>query len=165
MINVIGIDPGPATGIVTLSWPSDVYAVWWPPAVRAYQCNADAAPVLLEWLLTTQPAAWAAGGIEEFRRGRRASHLTQPRDGKITADLVVTLREVARSHELVLACRPAATVKPWANDHRFTAAGLAGIIPAKMKDAVSAGQQAMYAACHDAGVPDPLSRRPRAGVM
>jgi hypothetical protein len=162
-INVIGIDPGPATGIVILSW--DEPAGRKPDRVHAYQCGHGSAADLLRYLLG-RCANWAAGGIEEYRRtGGRSSRTASAADGKITMDLIPVLSGIASGHDLVLSCRPAATVKPWATDSRMEKAGLRAAsprarsaIPAKMIDAYSAGQQALYTAVRDAGVPDPLSR-------
>ena len=161
-VHVIGIDPGPATGIFTLAWHEggDTYPPW--IAGSAYQCNADAAPGLVDWLLSREhipvSGAWDAGGIEEFRRGNIKGKRAH---AGVTADLVEKLTAVARNRGLVLSCRPAVTVKRWGSDTRLAAAGLLDITSG-LPHARDGARHALYAAVYSAGVPDPLSRKARA---
>jgi hypothetical protein len=152
-LNVAGVDPGPTTGIVTLHWAT--HPGWKLAEIHAYQCGAASAVKLLGLLLDEYGDSWAAGGIEKFVGGNLP-------DSPVTRRLVAELRAVAAERGLVLVARPAATVKPWASDRRLTAAGIWPTVPKKMLDARSAAQIALYSACADAGIPDPLSKKAKA---
>jgi hypothetical protein len=149
--NIIGVDPGPATGIVTLHWAPGV--ITWPPEIRAYQCSAGTAPKLLKLLLEQE--VWTAGQIEHFVHGNLPNSPT-------TVALENELADIAENWGLRLARRPMATVKPWASEKRLAAAGLIRAVPAKMVDARAAGRHAVYCAVNGAHLPDPLSKGARA---
>lgn len=157
-VNIIGVDPGPATGILTLHWmPGEIT---WPPEIRAYQCSAGTAPKLLKLLLEQE--VWTAGQIEHFVHGNLPNSPT-------TVALENELADVAENWGLHLARRPMATVKPWASDKRMIAAGAwnkdparESAIPAKMVDSRAAGRHAVYCAVNGAHLPDPLSKGARA---
>ena len=151
VINVIGVDPGPTTGITTLHWSTKLgQAVW-----HGYQCDAGSACVLLEMLLREYPGEWATGEIEHFVHGNLPNSPT-------TVRLENELAAVAEDFGLKLARKPMAAVKPWASDTRMARAGAWKAIPAKMVDARAAARHCLMAAVHDAGVPDPISRKARA---
>ena len=151
-ISVIGVDPGPASGLVTLHWPNHAPAdIWGDPVIRAYQCSADSAPGLLLMLLA-QHENWT-GQIEHFVPSNLPNSPT-------TVRLENVLAGIAEECGVHLARHPMAAVKPWASDRRMMRAGLWGsAIPAKMVDARAAGRHALYCAVKDAGVPDPMSRK------
>lgn len=150
-VNIIGVDPGPATGLVTLHWPKGV--ITWPPEIHAYQCDAASAPLLLVMLLQTH-RNWV-GQMEHFVHGNLPN-------SPITVALENELADVAENWGLRLARRPMATVKPWASEKRLAAAGLIKAVPAKMVDARAAGRHAVYCAVNGAHLPDPLSKGARA---
>jgi hypothetical protein len=155
-IHVLGVDPGPTTGIVALTWYPPAQTR--PPYTRAYQASADAAPALLEWILATHTSGgtWTSGGIEAYVRGTRSSRTKKAGDSSVTIRLVHTLSGIALDHGLDLAVRSASLVKTWASEKRMKEAGLKDLIPAKMLDAWSAGQHGLFSACSDSGIPDPL---------
>ena len=155
-INIIGVDPGPCTGVVTLHWPNGDRYAWWPPVIGAYQCSSESAPRLLGWLLSTHhDEGWDAGQIESFVVGNLPPSPT-------TIRMVSELADVAEAWGLHLTRRPMAAVKPWANENRLKKSGLITAVPAKMVDAIAAGRHALYCAVRDAGVPDPLLRGTKA---
>jgi hypothetical protein len=157
-INIIGVDPGPATGILTLHW-ADLPDLWWPPVINAYQCSAATAPGLLNLLLDTyQDDGWTAGQMEHFVHGNLPN-------SPVTVRLEDELGDVAEAWGLHLTRRPMATVKPWATEKRMKAAGLIAAIPAKMVDCRAAGKHAMQCAVRDADVPDPLSKAGRKAAI
>ena len=159
ILHVIGVDPGPTTGITTLHWKAQENEK--PPIIwHGYQCDAGSASGLLMLLLHDWEGAWTAGQIEHFVHGNLPNSPT-------TVRLENELAAVAEDFGLKLARRPMAAVKPWASDTRMIKAGAwasdpaKSVIPAKMVDARAAARHCLMAAVHDAGVPDPLSRKGR----
>ena len=144
---VLGIDPGPSTGIVLLSRGY---------SAQAFQCNADAAPWLVRAVLGAQKGFPVRGGIEAFAPGHGAG--ATMKTGKITRDLVVELAGIAADCGVPLQARFASVVKAWATDKRLREAGLYELT-SKAPDARDAARHALFCAVHDCGYPDPLSRR------
>jgi hypothetical protein len=158
---VLGIDPGATTGLALLDvtgprWnllqvatssgagspstgPHSVSAVMW-----LVQCYLDRGLELI--------------AVERFVVGPRAAKSRSAAAGQLTRHLVGALSSLggAGPAGLSVRLRPAAEVKPWATDERLKAAGCA--IPG-MRHAVDAARQALFAACKDLGMPDPLSSR------
>jgi hypothetical protein len=158
----LGIDPGPVTGVALLH----LGGIRLADGAEVFQCGIRSAPWLLGALLASlenrEPGCKAAslvrGGIEAFAAGRGAG--ARMRAGRATAGQVERLASVALAWGIPLAQRNAGTVKPWAegNDsRRLRVSGLLALVPG-MPHAKSALGQALYAACHDAGYPDPLRR-------
>lgn len=140
---VLGVDPGPATGIA-----------WLCPGQRplVFQCNAPGAYPLASWLLEANegPARIIAAG-ERFIAGRGAG--ARGAHASVTRAVISDLDQLAEWH-----WRSAAQVKPWATDARLKAAGLLEQCHG-MPHAADACRHALFAAVHDGGYPDPLSRK------
>lgn len=154
-VNVIGLDPGPIPGIVTLHWLS--HPGWVLDAVHAYQCGAATAAKLLALLLDEYGDDWAAAGIERYVD---TGNLKSKRDhGGVTVRQERELTAVAAEHGVRPGCLPAATVKTWASARRMKESGVWPAIPAKLEHARSAAQVALYWAVRNGGVPDPLSTK------
>ena len=141
---VLAVDPGPTSGFVLL-------APGCPPL--AYSCNHRAAYGLACFLISSAGngnlAVVTAAG-EEFREGRGAG--ARRAGGQVTRQVIADLSDLLGWH-----WRPAVTVKAWATDKRLLAAGLYDLT-AKMPDSRDAARHSLYAAVHDAGWPDPLSK-------
>lgn len=159
---IIGVDPGPTTGIVELVWEG----LGCVPG-RVCQCGASAALSILDaWLTphagTLQPGhfdlrtlSWLA--VERFVDGRHAGRGNAPSAGRTTRDLVAAIesRFAPLSHVCVV-LRSASEVKPWASDVRLDRAGL--LAPTKgMTHARDAARHALFAAVRN-GALDPLAR-------
>lgn len=153
VICAIGIDPGLTTGLAVVSCE---HAQWVHPA--AVQCDAGTAPALADWLFSLHAGTGVrcCGQIEEFRAGRGPG--SRGRQAAVTRTLVMALTAIAGQHGILLAVRPAAIAKPWGTDKRLAAAGLLDV-SAGLPHARDALRHALYAACHDGGAPDPLSRQ------
>jgi hypothetical protein len=147
----LGIDPGPTTGMALLCY-RDYLLV----RAEVYQCNATAAPGLMSYLLRSARGPEAFCQIERFVAGPRSVRAAGPGSG-VTAKLAHELEGLAPAR---CAIRSAGDVKPWATDERLERAGLLVLVP-KQPDGKDACRHALYTACHDAGLPDPLSRRAR----
>lgn len=157
-VRVIGIDPGPVPGIVIIERG-------WPDAIKSavVQCSHTLAPTVLAALLEDRRTATLVQ-IETFVVGRGS--MRSGRHGAVTRDLVGQLRQIWEDHDGTSSGRlgghwfqrSAAAVKPWATDTRLDAAGLLAATKG-MRHARDAARHAMFCAVHDAGVPDPLSRK------
>jgi len=150
---VIGVDPGGTVGIATLTYGDGVLL-----RNEVLQCSPGLLLPILELLTTTNLACLLA--VERFVVGPRAARSSTPAAGRVTRGLISDiLREYkACASAVVLKERAAAVVKPWATDTRLAAAGL--LDPTKgMPHARDAVRHALYAAVHDSGIPDPLSRK------
>jgi hypothetical protein len=145
---VIGVDPGPTTGIAVLHPGTD--------DVFILQGDPTGAAAAVETLLDTSAADRIVLAIEQFVIGRAS--MRAGRHGQATRDLIGVLEALARSHATVsLALRSASEVKPWATDRRLAAAGL--IEPTRgMGHARDACRHALFAAVHSGLMPDPMSR-------
>lgn len=147
----IGCDPGPTCGLALAYWDEDK---WVFPA--AYQCDADSAPALLEWLVELNKYVPVQVQVEEFRAGTGPG--ARGRHATVTRTLVDLLTVVLESSSTAIyKVRPAASVKPWATDKRLAAAGLLDVCHG-MPHAADAMRHLLFTACHDGGVPDPLSK-------
>lgn len=153
-VTACGIDPGPVPGIFLALWrPGKRKAV----EAHAYQCNASSVSAMVYWLLGDYGEnGTLLGEIEEFRTGRGAG--SRGGHASLTREMVSTLTALAAERGVKLAVRHSSQVMPWATDKRLEAAGIldatTGLVHAR-----AASRHCLYAACHDGGLPDPLSRR------
>ena len=152
----IGVDPGPVPGFVHLQRRGRRLDV------DVLQCSAQVAPAVLYMLLndcrSSLGSAPAVVQIERFVVGLRSSRSSTAAAGEQTRDLVGRLqREAEQQPEVAIRLRSAAQVKPWATDARLEAAGLLDATKG-MRHARDAARHALYAAVHDGGIPDPLSK-------
>lgn len=151
MIVAIGMDPGPTPGLVHL-----IYSESKLLQVGVVQCSAnEALDVLGMWLQRVNGKAEVYFGIEAFvdRVKGRASAA-----GNRTRDMVGSSLVLAQAHGAYGMQRPAVTVKAWATDARLQAAGLLSATKG-MTHARDGARHALYTACKDARMPDPLSRK------
>lgn len=151
---VIGIDPGPTPGMVEL-----VYLDGRLSDIHVAQCSLGiAGPVFLALIAERSAAAWETTvQIEKFVIGRRSARSSTAKAGEQTRELIGALQHEASLLGAVVLLQPAAAVKPWANDKRLDAAGILAATKG-MTHARDAGRHALYAASHDAAMPDPLSK-------
>lgn len=154
----VGIDPGPTPGIVMLT----------PRGFRTrldidvLQCTERVAPTVLWMLLdqcrSYQGSAPAVVALERFVVGRRSARSSSAKAGATTRDLVGKLeREAGDQPNVTVVLRNASQVKAWATDVRLEAAGLLDACRG-MRHARDAARHALFAAVHDGGIPDPLSK-------
>ena len=148
---IIGIDPGGTTGFAVLRIVGD--ALIDTPLPFLVHAPADASVETLQRLLRLAERSGQTRicvAIERFLVGQRAARnrgSTTPQKlvGQLTraVPMDVTVREYS-----------AGTVKPWATDQRLRAAGC--YIKGK-GHARDAARIALYHACRDHGVTDPLA--------
>lgn len=154
--SVLGIDPGPTTGMCLLSWVDgkDTFA-----DVNVVQCDDRIASVVADALMRHGDAWNMHVAIEKFVIGRGS--MRAGRHGVNTVQLVARLhgvavfRRVKTVHE-----QTAGLVKPWATDDRLDAADL---LPAckGMRHARDAARHALFAAVKHCGFPDPFLTKGR----
>lgn len=153
LISVIGVDPGPTTGLCFLDYEDKRLK-----ASLRLQVNGDAAVFTLETILMRAyndpeaiPKRFAQ--LEPFVTGNSAGTKMSP--GETTRQLAFALGETLLVYGYHVARRKAADIKSWGSDKRLEAAGIMG--PKEgMRHANDAGRHALYAAVHDAYRPDPL---------
>lgn len=149
----LGIDPGPVPGMFLASWePGQRKAHW----ARAFQCDAGGAHGLLALLLNAYGPVITCGQIEEFRTGYGPG--TRGKNASVTREMTLALAALAAERGVKLAVRHSSQAFPWASDKRLQASGL-WEATAQLIHARAASRHALYAACHDGGLADPLSRR------
>jgi hypothetical protein len=152
-VAVLGADPGPTTGLLLAAWDRESLEL---AECLALECTASMAPKLLALLLSTPYGRLVrAAGIEAFvARGR-----SQSLRGVSTAAMNAVISEltvVLAGAGVPVRARPAGLVKPWATGRRLAVAGLAAPTE-KFTDARDAARHALFTACEECGLPDPLS--------
>jgi hypothetical protein len=149
---IVGIDPGPVTGIVRLF-------VAGRPDETVKLIRADALQVTLGALIDVL-AGLAYGpatiAYERFVVGSRAGRSAAAGAGERTRSAIGAIEEWANQQGHQTNARSAANVKPWATDTRLAAAGLLEDTKG-MRHARDAARHALFCAVRDYGLPDPLS--------
>lgn len=150
MIVAIGMDPGPTPGLVCLTYTDEHRAL----NSRIVQCNSTAWDEILRfWFEHFSALGPLYFGVEQFVIG------TKGNQGTGTKEQVSEALAIAQNARIAsYARRSASQVKAWATDERLDRAGLLEATKG-MRHARDAARHALYTACKDAGVPDPLSRR------
>jgi hypothetical protein len=140
---VLGVDPGPHTGV---AWLTEGRA----PLV--FQCNPAAAVPLVEWLLDSNegPAHVSLAG-EGFVPGRGAG--ARQEGAMVTRALIEDLDAAHDGWHW----RSAAAVKPWAR-LRLEKSGLLALTDGLGQHSRDAAMHAIFCAVHDRDWPDPLSK-------
>lgn len=164
MIVAIGMDPGPTPGFVKLTYSKQRLI-----GVQVVQCTLNCAlDVLSMWLhpLHEMNRKRTAHGArtelyfqgEKFVIGPGSYRSGSP--GARTRDLAGSAETLAVTAGCVVSARSASVTKAWASNGRLEAAGLleatVGMVHAR-----DAARHALYTACKDANIPDPLSRKAR----
>lgn len=154
-LRVIGVDPGPIPGVVVLTFTAERRLL----AADPIQCTARLLPGILSWLLTDRSPTMVA--VEAFVVGHRAARSSTPHAGSVTRQAITEVHRVSGFAGVPVLQRSAVQVKPWATDARLDAAGVdGGLLEATkgMRHARDAARHALFAAVHDGGFPDPLSK-------
>ena len=164
-LRVVGIDPGPTPGVVVLDLcdRADSEGRWLDYAHVA-QVSVDLADSLLTSLLLAHhaPVGSALVAVEAFvhsRKGRSGA-------SRVTRDLVPVLRATTSSYGAAFVERQASQVKAWATDERLDRAAFRVSdrwvnlldLTKGMRHARDAARHALFAACRDGQLPDPLSK-------
>ncbi len=96
-------------------------------------------------------------GIEEFRPGTGAG--ARGKAASVTRSLVEELKAVLAGRGITALVRPATEVKTWCSDKKLDRAGLLEITAGMPNHARDAFRVLLFTACHNGGVPDPLSKK------
>lgn len=150
----VGVDPGPTPGVAVLIYDGEGQRCTWR---AVFQCDADN----VQWLAGSA-LHWRGGAVrrilavEKFVVGGRAGRSSTPKAGAVTRDMVGALEQVAHQELAQYVLRSASEVKPWATDERLVKAGF--VLPKGMPHARDAARHCLFAAVHDGGIPDPLSK-------
>ncbi len=153
VISVIGVDPGPTTGIAVHDWADGKLNVW-----TVLQVDGDSAQDVLEAILIQRQRrigdyiAKRYAQIEPFVTGQSAG--TRGPKADYTRQAAFKLAEQLQLWGYAVKLRKAADVKTWATDKRLKAAGI--LRPPENRHGNDASRHGLYTACHDAYLPDPL---------
>jgi hypothetical protein len=154
-IIVIGVDPGPRPGIVGLRYSPQRIRTAAPAII---QCSLNVALTCIQAIIPGDVKRIYLS-YEPFVIGARSAKVSTPAASGATARFCGALQALAYSdNRIVLRNHQASAVKPWGSEERLERAGLLQMVKG-MTHARDGAKQALYCASHDAGVPDPLSRR------
>lgn len=145
---VLGIDPGPSTGMAIMTYDAGPDGRRWEWTVL--QVNGAAALELLGLLTARYHPVMIA--VEAFIPSNRAG--TKGRGAEVTRNIVGEIKSITG---IPVKSRPAAEVKPWASDKRLDDAKFPMKEKTAWRHARDAGRHALYAFCRDGGGPDPLA--------
>jgi hypothetical protein len=154
VVCTLGGDPGDTAGL---------FLGWWSLAARkltgyrAWQCGANGALELLGWVLGDWGHLIGAAGIEEFRSGPKSVRL-HGTTASSTARSVTAMAGLISEAGIAVSVRPAGTVKTWATDDRLARSGLLAATSGMPKHSRDAARHALFTACKDLGMRDPLSK-------
>jgi hypothetical protein len=161
IIKVIGVDPGPVTGICEL-WHSDVTGKWGPSKLiqaDVYTAIELLSPTIYRGMVNPGVTLAAEAFVDGRRSGRVAGRSGSDAARRLLDHLRVLFGEVDPVSEVYsLQVRSAGHVKPWASAVRLAAAGITIENPTTMRHALDAGRHALYSACFDRGCRDPLAK-------
>lgn len=157
MTQIIGVDPGPDTGILSL-FPHDGVVT-----MRALQVDAGSVTEALEWLHELANAHKTTKTViahERYVIGPGTHKLAAQSASQITRDLNGRIAGMARATptgqlQIVVVETRAVDVKRWASEQRLRAAGV-WTLTKGMRHARSAGWHACHTAVFRCGWPDPL---------
>lgn len=162
LLSVVGIDPGPTTGLCFLDFQQTTESKWVLTEKLIMQVHGGNVAkaleaILMRWYGATVPIAGRFAQVERFVTGNSAG--TKGADAEVTRRLVMALAECMMVGGYKTQIRSAADVKPWATDKRLIRASLAkeGEIHGKLRDGFDAARHALFCAVNDARIPDPLA--------
>lgn len=153
VISVIGCDPGPSTGISLLDYEDSRLTSW-----TVLQVDGDSAQGVLEAILTRRQSVLGNtivkryASVEPFVTGQGAG--TRGAKADYTRQEAFKLVEQLQLWGYAVKLRKAADVKVWADDRKLRAAGI--LRPPENRHGNDASRQALFAAVHDAYLPNPL---------
>ncbi|HEY1700816.1 MAG TPA: hypothetical protein VGG75_13985 [Trebonia sp.] len=162
--SAVGCDPGPATGLAFLDYEDGRLV-----GRSLLQVVGADAPVVLRGMLvayysddfSTGPRVGRrVGSVEKFVTGASAG--SRGKNADVTRQLVMELTEVLQEFGYTVAIRPAADVKPWANNKRLVAAGIVSSEKAMHGDmghSYDGARHCLYGAKEAGIIRDPLIRR------
>lgn len=153
-LSVIGVDPGSTVGVVEAKYLDVGTSYVQLRRAKAVQAgdSFEVDVAILPRLASSTPGLLA---IERFVIGRAS--MRSGHHGRRTAEMVGEITRRAELAGWTVVQRSAAQVKPWATDRRLEAAGLLKACKG-MRHARDAARHALFAAVHDGGIPDPLSK-------
>lgn len=155
MTYVLGVDPGAGSHIGVVGFST------WDVAdtLMVIQCNWRAFDALLPGLV---PGDFVLA-VERFVPSRLGQTGNAPGARRATTAVIQRCEHYAEANGHRCYLRTASEVKPWATDQRLLAGRL--LLACKgMPHARDAARHALFAAVHDCGMRDPLSKRGGARV-
>jgi hypothetical protein len=156
--SVVGIDPGPTTGICLIEFVAG-YGYPLPECnITLIQANSGTALRVLEAYLShfyaDERITKRYAQVEKFVTGSSAG--TRGAKADLTRQYVMKFAELLQLFGYGVKIRPAADMKSWATGRRLTAAGVPKQ-PDTMRHAADSAGHCLFAAVKDAQMKDPLA--------
>lgn len=159
--SVIGIDPGPTTGLCLMEFVDGGGYPLPEHNITMIQANSGTALRVLEAYLShyyrDERITRRFAGVEAFETGSSAG--TRGKNADLTRQYVMKFAELLELCNYYPKIRKAGDVKPWASNHRLIRAGVPGPpkYDGKMSHAADAARHCLFAAVRDAHIKDPLA--------
>lgn len=150
---MIGVDVGPIPGLACLDFSEPGLL-----EVQLAQTTPELCLLIAEALIREADEAGTRVIVqgERFVVGRRAARSSSAGAGETTRSMIGGLAAVCTRHHVRFIAKAAGNVKPWATNDRIARAGIK--VPKGMTHAGDGVRHALFAAVHDGGIPDPLSK-------
>jgi hypothetical protein len=153
--SVIGIDPGPTTGVSFIDYLDTAPQ---PIQIEIFQMPAAAVEHFLEayigWWYKGDKITAKFAQIEKFVTGQSAG--TKGKAAELTRQCVMRQAEMLQLFGYAVKIRSAAEVKPWASDKRLEKLGCTAS-KSSLVHGRDGARHGMYTAVKDAGKADPLA--------
>lgn len=150
---VVGVDPGPTTGIVAIAY-NDALG---DPVPMFLQCDHASAVFFVQALLEHHHGYERWLSLEQFVIGNRSARSSSSGAGRTTRELIGRLVGAA-GDTVSVKIHTAAVAKAWATDRRLDAGDL--LAPTKgMNHARDAARHALFCAVKQGIATDPMSKR------
>lgn len=154
MIYVVGIDPGPVCGVVSLRISQDTGLFPYPDVI---QCGWYTLPRVLDGLWDSYGSEMRLA-VERFQPRRSSTRGNRTQDSRITQDAIGDATRWAKHVGVFQHVYGPAETKTWASDVRLGRIDLYSSTTG-MRHARDAARVALYCAVHHCGLRDPLSRK------
>lgn len=152
VVSVIGVDPGPTTGIAFIDYIDGRIAGSMRLQVDGMSAVVALEAILARYYSNPEVVVKRAAGVEEFVTGKSAG--TRGDAATVTRQLELQLTEKLQLWNYHVKIRKMADIAGWASDKRLERSGLLG--PPEMRHANDGARHGLYRAVHDLYMPDPL---------
>jgi hypothetical protein len=150
--SVIGVDPGPSTGIAFLDYVEGKLAGAMHIQIDGKSAVACLEAILYRYYNNPEAIELRLAQVEAFVTGQSAG--TKGEDAEVTRQLAFNIAERLQMWGYSVQLRKKADVSSWGSDKRLKAAGV--LRPPENRHANDASRHALFCAVHDAHKPDPL---------
>lgn len=150
--SVIGVDPGPSTGIAFLDYVGDQLTGFMSIQIDGKSAVPCLEAILARYYSNPSTIQMRLAQVEAFITGKSAG--TKGEDAEVTRQLAFNIAERLQMWGYSVQLRKKADVSTWASDKRLKASGL--LRPPENRHANDASRHGLFVAVHDGYKPDPL---------